>query len=293
MKTTENQALLQRIEAFGLDDAHASFSFSNRLMRENGWDAEYTQRVSREYKRFMFLLCVCEHPCTPSDQVDQVWHLHLIYTYSYWKEFCGEVLGKEIHHGPTKGGKQEGTKYQNLYDLTLDSYRAHFGEEPPADIWLEKKRRFTEINYERVNKDKYWLLPKPHFSLSANWALLILPLLGAVLSAQTGAGSMMFYVLMALSIYFAVIFISIYRTKKKEKKKQFRPQSGKKVGRKTSSSNSSTSADRGSGCGSSYGGSDSDSGGSSFGGGDSGGGGSSGDSGCSSGCGGGCGGGGD
>ena len=32
----------------------------------------------------------------PSDEVDQAWHLHLVYTRSYWGEFCPNVLGKPL-----------------------------------------------------------------------------------------------------------------------------------------------------------------------------------------------------
>src|SRR5689334_8138005 len=103
----EHRALWERIEAFELDDPDTSLMFSDRLARENGWDKAFALRAMFEYKRFMFMLCTTDHPLTPSDEVDQVWHLHLLYTWDYWKVFCPEVLGREIHHGPTKGGSDE------------------------------------------------------------------------------------------------------------------------------------------------------------------------------------------
>jgi hypothetical protein len=39
-------------------------------------------------------LYISTHIVTPSEQVDQVWHLHLTYTRSYWDEFCPNVLGQ-------------------------------------------------------------------------------------------------------------------------------------------------------------------------------------------------------
>src|SRR3712207_2625356 len=99
--------LYQRIQAFPLDTADAHLPFSQRLARDNGWTIEYTQRVIDEYKKFIFLAVVAEHPVTPSDQVDQVWHLHLLYTRSYWEEFCPKVLQMPLHHGPTQGGSRE------------------------------------------------------------------------------------------------------------------------------------------------------------------------------------------
>ena len=99
--------LYQKICDYSPDDAESSFTFTQRLARENSWTVEYTRQVVDEYKKFMFLAVAAGHPVTPSEQVDQAWHLHLVYTRSYWHGFCGQVLGKQVHHGPTKGGSSE------------------------------------------------------------------------------------------------------------------------------------------------------------------------------------------
>ena len=105
---------------------------------------------------------VAGHPVTPSDQVDQVWHLHLVYTRSYWEGFCGEVLGRSLHHGPTRGGAQESAKFHDWYGRTRESYRIHFGEEPPGDIWPESAERFgRDLNFARVNVATHWVIPRP------------------------------------------------------------------------------------------------------------------------------------
>jgi len=83
MTPTQQPDLWNRIRRFELDDPAAAFSFTDRLARENGWPLEYALRATLEYRKFMFLLCLTEHPLTPSDQVDPVWHLHLLYTRSY------------------------------------------------------------------------------------------------------------------------------------------------------------------------------------------------------------------
>ncbi len=106
--TAQQQRLWQQIRDFGLDDPGAAFTFSERLARENGWSLTYSLRAVAEYKKFMFLLCTLPHPLTPSEPVDQVWHLHLIYTQSYWIDFCERTLGRLIHHHPTQG--EGGTK---------------------------------------------------------------------------------------------------------------------------------------------------------------------------------------
>lgn len=159
--TKEQVNLWSKIESFDLENYDAAYSFVSRLERENGWKLEYTLRVIFEYKRFIFLQCISSDSLTPSDQIDQVWHLHLIYTHNYWIEFCQNTLQKQIHHGPTKGGKSESQKFYNNYENTLSKYKIIFQEEPPKDIWPSSEIRFNRINFQRINMDTNWIFKKP------------------------------------------------------------------------------------------------------------------------------------
>ena len=150
-----------------MDDPVSEFSFTERLARENAWSLEFSSRAVLEYKRFMFLICTTKHPLTPSDQVDQVWHLHLLYTESYWIDFCQCTVGKNIQHGPTKGGSQEVAKYRDWYEETKKVYATKFGQSPPPDIWPPGSVRFSEINFTRVNRHRNWVLAKP--KLLSKW----------------------------------------------------------------------------------------------------------------------------
>jgi hypothetical protein len=123
----ESSALCRRILDFSLDQAGSELPFSQRLARENGWPPDYTQRVIEEYKRFVFLATIADHPVTPPDPVDQVWHLHLTYSRSYWEDFCPNVLGKALHHEPTRGGRAEQQKFSEWYRQTLESYERLLG----------------------------------------------------------------------------------------------------------------------------------------------------------------------
>ena len=161
MREPAHLALWERIRDFELDDDSSSLTFTDRLARENGWSHEFAIRAIVEYKKFMFLVCISNQPLTPSDEVDQVWHLHLLYTHSYWKEFCPTVLKKEIHHGPTKGGQSEQLKFTNWYLRTLDLYKQNFSQDPPTDLWPSGKKRFSNINFQRVSRDENWIIKKP------------------------------------------------------------------------------------------------------------------------------------
>lgn len=151
--------LWQKIRLFPLDDG--ALPFSGRLALENGWEAMYTQRAMMEYKRFIFLICHTGQICCPSEEVDQVWHMHLLYTRSYWIDFCQNTLGKDIHHGPTKGDGTERLKHEDMYRETLALYRQVFEKEPPTDIWPPVEARFQPVQYIRLPKQKYFIIKKP------------------------------------------------------------------------------------------------------------------------------------
>lgn len=155
--TLVEAALWEKIKLFQFNEPGIDFSFEERLARENGWTKEYTSRVIDEYKKFIFLCCTSETGITPSDPVDQAWHLHLTFTRSYWVDLCKNTLEKEIHHNPTKGGQKEAEKFNNYYTFLFDLYKQKFNAHPPADIWHNNKKRFSDINFQRVNLQQYWL----------------------------------------------------------------------------------------------------------------------------------------
>ncbi len=153
----------QRIATFHPDKPGVALPFSKRLATENGWSRRYALRVVEEYKRFVFLVFTASHPVTPSEEVDQAWHLHMVYTRSYWDDFCGVVLQRPLHHIPTEGGKTELSKHIAQYEQTLQTYRDTFGQEPPHDIWPLAKQRFAGGLWRWVNLRKFWVIRKPIF----------------------------------------------------------------------------------------------------------------------------------
>jgi len=160
-----DEKLWQAIAAHNFNDGPAALTFEQRLARENSWSAAYSARVIGEYRRFLYLAARAGHPVTPPDDVDQVWHLHLVYTRNYWDVMCRKVLGAPLHHGPTAGGADETAKYTDWYGRTLDSYRAHFGEDPPRDVWPEPEARFAgQERFQRVDTAKHWVIAKPWLS---------------------------------------------------------------------------------------------------------------------------------
>lgn len=148
--------LWARVAAYSIDKPGAPYPFSKRLMKEQGWTEELALAAIEEYKRFMFLAVAAGHPVTPSKTVDEVWHLHLIYTREYWEEFCVKILDRIIHHDPGNGETGEQKHFDDQYQRTLDSYVRFFGTLPPQAIWGSRN---GEYNVRRQAPEVPAILP--------------------------------------------------------------------------------------------------------------------------------------
>jgi uncharacterized protein (TIGR04222 family) len=176
--TPEYAAIWEAIRTFDIDGEPRALTFAARLARENGWSVGFAERVVLEYKRFVFLAVTGTTPVTPSDQVDQAWHLHLTYTRSYWERFCGEVLRRPLHHEPTKGGPDEAARFDEQYRHTLARYEQAFGAPPPADVWPAPEQRFgDDLHFVRVNARRNRVVPRR----TGGWFRALLPLVALLL----------------------------------------------------------------------------------------------------------------
>lgn len=216
--------LWERIDSFDIDgagEAECPFSFERRLAQENGWSIPYARRVIGEYKRFVYLAMTAGHPVTPSDQVDQAWHLHLTYTRSYWERFCGKTLPRPLHHEPTKGGETEDAKFDDWYAKTKESYARIYGEQPPGDIWPEASVRFgDDLHYERINTKHHYVIPKraagrlARFGLIGGASMALVAGCTPLVLGQTDPVTMAVVVVVFFAILGLAAYIG-YRAKKK------------------------------------------------------------------------------
>ncbi len=271
-----NLQLLDKIMKFSLDNPEAKFSFSDRLCRENGWSVDYANKVINEYKKFIYMSVITGKSLTPSDEVDQAWHLHLIYSHSYWVDFCQNTLdGFKLHHGPTKGGNLEAKRYNEQYLYTLEVYNTLFGIQPPSDVWPSVEKRFQPMEFKRIDLRKNFVLNKRNvFEYMLTY---LLPLFGVItmmlMSGKPVKEEEDNTILWIIGIIVGAFLLrGIYRYLNRDDRKSSRSSSS------SSSSSSSTGCSVGSsffGCGSSGCGSSSS---------------GCGSSGCGSSCGGGCGG---
>lgn len=215
----QDDALWDRIKAHPLDKPDAEMPFSARLARDNGWPHAFAQRVIGEYRRFIYLACIAHGEVTPSDEVDQAWHLHLAYSRDYWEEFCPNVLRRPLHHGPTEGGKMEKERYETNYQSTLDLYERVFGAKPPLDIWPPAQIRFGYAeDYARVNRGIFTVTPRTKLKAPGHQSPLAYLFQFALLIVFTG---MFFYIVkpfepfdnpieLAVRIIFTIVIVSFW-----------------------------------------------------------------------------------
>jgi hypothetical protein len=152
MRLENHHALWNKIQDFSINDGNAVTTFSGKLATSQKWSVSFTLRAIEEYKKFIFLCCISPTGAAPSHTVDEVWHLHLTYTYSYWTSFCKHTLEKEIHHYPSTGGKEEDDKHRDWYKDTLALYEDVFGTSPPEDIWPRPKQTIAgfELKWKKT-----------------------------------------------------------------------------------------------------------------------------------------------
>ena len=156
----ELRALWCRIAQHNFEPDQA-LNFTTRLARDKGWQLAFAREAIWEYRRFCFLAVALSDPVTPSEEVDEVWHLHLTYTRDYWQFWCRDALGVELHHEPTLGGPAQRTLFRAQYASTLHRYEGFFGP-PPADFWPATHERFRPAaRYRTVDGDLCYTVPRP------------------------------------------------------------------------------------------------------------------------------------
>jgi hypothetical protein len=169
-----NADMLRRVLSYPIDDPTSSLKFSRRLRREqHGWSEDFTDQAIIEYRKFIYLCAISHRAVTPSEEVDRVWHLHILYMEQY-EDFCRSTTGKYIKHGPTKGGSQQAAHFEEQYKYTLNLYRREFGSDPPAAFWPTPEVRFGNAG------DLRWVDSSTHFIVNRDNVARMFSMIGRV-----------------------------------------------------------------------------------------------------------------
>lgn len=126
--------------------------FHRQLAERTGWRPERCQRAVHEYLRYCVVAAQLGGRAVPSPWVDEVWHLHLIWTRDYWDDFCPQRLGFAFHHQPARGLPGEREALRLGYAETLHAYQALFGTPDPAwwPAWSSPPHRPGRRRWARI-----------------------------------------------------------------------------------------------------------------------------------------------
>jgi hypothetical protein len=95
------------------------------------WDEERVARALGEYKQFLALMYWNpEANLVPSEDIDDVWHTHVLHTARYHAD-CEAIFGCFQDHCPAGGASAEfGDEHAEDRDETLQLFEEAFGEIP-------------------------------------------------------------------------------------------------------------------------------------------------------------------
>lgn len=156
-----NNGLYITEKASYLENMEMPKGFKNKLSQKLGITEALADRYIVEYKKFVYLITQGKgQMLTPSEQTDQVWHLHMSYFdhYHYHMNVLFKTQkqpGRILHHNPTEGGDSQAQKWDDCYKKTLDFYQTVFEQEPPSDIWESPEERFQAELVYQLNVDVF------------------------------------------------------------------------------------------------------------------------------------------
>ncbi len=173
-----------RIAAHDFEPEGDALTFTGRLARDHGWSLAVACGAVEEYRRFCFLAVRSDVQVTPSEEVDEVWHQHLTFSRDYWQVWCRDVLRRDLHHQPTRGGASEEHRFADQYARTLACYEVYFG--PPAvRYWPGTAERFGGgPRFRIIDRAEHMVVPIPASLRTAlRWSssLLGLSLIASIL----------------------------------------------------------------------------------------------------------------
>lgn len=149
------QTFIRKLTQLDLGPIAYELIYSN----EEKWNIEKTNQAISRY--LMFLLLVYLYPngqLVPSQEIDRVWHHHIIDTIKY-AEDCEMLFGRFIHHFPYFGkrGEIDRDNLQTAFEQTQVLFQEHFGKtmdvlnKPSIATDCQPIGRITQLTRPRVD----------------------------------------------------------------------------------------------------------------------------------------------
>ena len=105
-------------------------SVTAQLVTRKGWGSDRVNAAVRRYRGFLYLtLAGVVRDLCPTQDVDEVWHQHILNTQQYADD-CERLAGKFIHHVPASDADTDGESntLEDSFFRTWVAYESEFGE---------------------------------------------------------------------------------------------------------------------------------------------------------------------
>lgn len=109
-----------------------------RYMKEQSCKRKKADKAFIALKQFLYVCATASHRCSPSAEIDPMWHEFLMFSEVYYT-FCMKYFDRVIHHHPTK------RKMPASYKETYASALKIFGKLDP-EFWPEPREERKEAH---------------------------------------------------------------------------------------------------------------------------------------------------
>jgi hypothetical protein len=129
-------------------------SFLADQLRKHNWSPQYANEVFNEYEKFLYLRSKNSN-VSPSNDIDIVWHQHILNT-EHYRNYCNTKFGKFIDHNPVDSFDQD--KRQQRLKTTITDYTTKFGI-PTSTVWSANNKTNNNVSEpvkSTVSKKLIW-----------------------------------------------------------------------------------------------------------------------------------------
>lgn len=123
---TKKRAFMKKLKSLDLGPIAYQLMYSNE---GGGWTYAQTTRAIAHYLMFLCLIFLYPNrPLVPTDEIDRVWHYHILDTQKYTSD-CQLLFGHVVHHFPYFGLRNEADwqDWNAAFAQTQALFAAHFG----------------------------------------------------------------------------------------------------------------------------------------------------------------------
>jgi hypothetical protein len=138
--SVRNQVLSALSQAFASKLKELDLEPIEKQLIQSGWTRQQATLAINRYKMFLSLVYLHPHtPLVPTQEIDRVWHCHILQTRKYFKD-CQMLFGRFIHHEPdsTAGNQADQLSLDTAFAQTTALLVQYFGDAALGDTKLEQ-----------------------------------------------------------------------------------------------------------------------------------------------------------